>query len=140
MAAPVIVRANFFAAQVHRHFVGERHARQARLFEQRHVGAGIAMRDHLGIHREHLRVAARMVVVLVGVQHVLDGFVGHRPQLFQDLVVIAVEHVVDENHALIGHLHRDVSRAHALGHADDIQIVLQLLNADGAAPAGSACR
>ena len=89
------------------------------------------MRDHLGVHSQHLGVAARMIVVLVGVQHILDGLVGHRPQLFEDLVVIAVEHIVHQDHALIGHLHRDVPRAHALGHADDIQIVLQLLNADG---------
>ncbi len=88
------------------------------------------MRDHLGIHRQHFGVAAGMIVVLVSIKNVLDGFVGDRSQLLQNFIVIAVEHIVHQDHAFVRHLDRDVSSANALCHADDEQIVLQLLNAD----------
>jgi hypothetical protein len=58
--------------------------------------------DDLG-ERKHLEIAAGMVVVLVGVEHIAQRLVGNRPHLRQDVRVVAIEHVVDEDHPFVGH-------------------------------------
>ena len=118
VAAAEPVRAHFLAAEPDRRLVGERDARQAnrrarRVFEVRRavrhqVGARVLVGDDLG-NRQHQRVAAGVVVVLMRVDDVAQGLARQRLHLREDVVVIPVEHVVDENHALARHVERDIA-------------------------------
>ncbi len=126
------MRAHFLAAEKHRRLVGEGDARQADgraggVFEIRcpmrdQVVARVLVRDDLR-NRQHQRVAAGMVVVLMRVDDVAQRLIGDRLHLREDVVVVPVEHVVHQNHALGGHQHRDV--AAVAGH--HIEVVFHLL-------------
>ena len=113
-----VPRARLLAPEKHGHLVRERHARETdrrawrvlvvRLLDVREVRAHVLVRDHLG-DRQHLHVAAGVVVVLVRVDHVAQRLVRYRLHLREDVAVIAVEHVVDEHDPLVCREHRDVS-------------------------------
>ena len=94
---------------MHGELVGEGDARQpdrrarrvlvVRALDVLEVGADVLVRDHLG-QRQHLEVAAGVVVVLVRVDDVVERLVGDGLDLREDAGVVAVEHVVHEHHAL----------------------------------------
>ena len=66
------------------------------------------MCDHFG-DRQHLHITARMIVVLVRIDDVLQRLVGDRLHLRKDIRVVAVEHVIDEDHAVVRRIQRDVA-------------------------------
>ena len=89
--------------------IRERDARQAdrrsrrvlvvRPLDVGQIGADVLVRDDLR-NRQHLEVAARMVIVLMRVDHVPQGLAGHRLDLREDVGVVAVEHVVNQDDPL----------------------------------------
>ena len=113
MAAAKVTRSDLLAAQVQRELVRERDVRQAdrragrvfvvRLLDVAEIDADILLRDDVR-DLEQLGVAARVVVVLVCVEHVDDRLVGHRGYFRDDVVRVPIEHVVHENHACAGHV------------------------------------
>ena len=118
MAATEVVRLHLFATQVDGQFGRERDARQAdgrsrrvlviRLLDVGQIGADVLVRDDLG-NRQHLEVAAGVVVVLVGVEDVAQRPVGNRLDLGEDVGVVAIEHVVDQDHPFRRHVESDVA-------------------------------
>jgi len=68
-------------------------------------------------------IAARVIVVMMCVDHVLHRLVAKHFDLRHDGVVVALVHVVDQDDALVGDVHGDVA-ALALDH---VEVVLDLL-------------
>ena len=90
------------------------------------LARGVAVGDDLGRPHE-VGVAAGVVAVVVGVQHVADGLVGDAGDLGGDEVVAVRELVVDDDDALIGHPDRDVAAGlPAVEAGDDVEAVLHL--------------
>ena len=109
VAAAEIVSLNLLAAKIDRELVRERDAWQpdrcsrrvlvVRALDIGQVGADVPVRDHLR-NRQHLEVAAGVIVVLVSVDDVTQGLVRHRLDLREDVGMVAVEHVVNQDNAL----------------------------------------
>ena len=58
------------------------------------------MRDDLG-DRQHLEVAARVIVVLMRVEHEAQRLVRDALHLREDVGVVAIEHVIDQDDAFV---------------------------------------
>ena len=103
------MRADLLAPDMDRELIRERDARQpdrrARRvlvvgpLDVREVRADVLVRDDLG-DRQHLEVAAGVVVVLMRVDDVTQRLVGDRLDLREDVGMVAVEHVVNQHDAL----------------------------------------
>ena len=129
-----VVRLHVLPTEMHVELIGERDARQSdrctrrvlvvRTLQVLQVGVDIPVRDHLG-DRQHLEVAAGMVVVLVGVDDVLQRLVGDRLHLREDVGMVAIEHVVHEDDAVARGIERDVAPL----ARDHVQVALHLLGA-----------
>src|SRR6266545_5950156 len=57
--------------------------------------------------RHHLHVAACVIAVMMRADDVLERLVGDALDERHDLVVVLLEHVVDQDHAVVGHAHRE---------------------------------
>ena len=126
VAASEVVGLRLGAAQEDRGLVGERQPRGAGLAVTDDVGAGVAVGDDLGRPHE-VGVAAGVVAVVVGVQHVLDGLVGDAGDLGGDEVETVGELVVDEDDAVPGHADGDVAAGlPAVESGNDVEAVLHL--------------
>ena len=70
--------------------------------------AHVLVRDHFG-DRQHQRVTARVIVVLMSIDYIAKRLGRRGSYLSQDVVVIPVEHVVHEHDAFGRREHGDVS-------------------------------
>ena len=66
------------------------------------------MRNHLG-DRQHLQIAAGVIVVLMGVDDIAQRLIRHRLDLRKDVGVVAIEHVVNEDDTLRCRVEGDVA-------------------------------
>src|SRR5262245_32454646 len=118
VTTPEILCSNFLAAEVYGEFVRESYPRQSDrrarrvlivgLLDVFEVRSNILMCDDLG-DWQHLEIAAGMVIVLMGVDDVLDRLVCNRLYLSQNVRVVSIEHVVDEDDSIRSDVRRDIS-------------------------------
>ena len=113
VAAAEVAGADFLAAEKDAHFLGEGEAcgggrNVGPLFVGDDVGAGHGSGDDVGSWQE-LRVAAAVILVVVGGQHVLNRLRGDGFHLRDDGVVVLIEFVVDQNNAFGGDQDADVA-------------------------------
>ena len=99
------------AAEVDRALLAERDIRLARLLDPQEVRADVPVRDDVDPKRlAHVRVAARVVAVMVAVQQVLDRLLADRLDAREHVSSLARELVVDDDQARGRHADGDVAR------------------------------
>ena len=123
VAAPEPVEIDHELAVVEPHVLFEGEVRQARTLSLGHLEARVFVRDDLGAQGLLRRVAARVIRVQMRVDDVEHRLVGDLAQLRHDAVVVHLELVVDEHHAVGGDEHRAVAR---LAAADHVEVVADL--------------
>src|SRR5688572_30074328 len=133
VAPAEVVRLDVPAAQMHVQPIAERDSWQTdrrawrvlvvRPLQVLQVRVHVAVRDHFG-DRQHLEIAAGVIVVLVRVDHIPQRSVGDELHLGEDVGVVAVEHVVHQDDALGGGVDRDIA---ALA-GDHVQVTLHALS------------
>ena len=95
---------HFGAAQMDGRFRGERHGRRPRqrLRPACHCRARVLVAEDRRVLQEP-DVAAGVIAMVMRADDVLHRLTGDRLDERDDLVVIALEHVVDQQHAFVGH-------------------------------------
>ena len=126
MAAAKVASPHLLAAEEHRGLRIESHARQAGLLAGHHIGAGVLLGQDLDTGIEHFLVSAGVVAVLVGVEHVFDGLVSDGFDFRHDIRVVALEFVVDHNHAFI----RDVNGHVSAVPDDGVEVIFHFLDSE----------
>src|SRR5437764_1237061 len=98
--------ASFLPAQKYRRLLREYQARwsnvgrRVRLLMFQDVGPRIRRRDDIG-GGEELGIAAAMVRMMMGAEHIFHRLIGDALNFRDDGVVISVELVIHQNHALV---------------------------------------
>ena len=119
-----LVNLDGLAADVDRRVLADRDVRLARLIRRDHARTRFDRSDGERAHRLQLRVAAAVIAMVVRVDDVLDRLVRHGLQHRDDVVVVDLELVVDEQHALVGDQRRHEPRHCDV--ADDVDVVANL--------------
>ena len=120
-------------AEVDRKLVGENEIREpdrqarivliVRLPDVRQVGTNVLVGNDVG-DRQQLQIATGMIVVLVRIELVDDRLIGDRCDGGQNIVMVPVEHIIDEHDAVVGHIGRDV----AAFAGDHVELALDALD------------
>ena len=124
VAAPEVFGDYLFAAQKDLLLIAEGEMGQAGLIPGHHIGARVLGQDYFRVGRQHGSVAAGVVAVMMGIQHVANRLVGDGLDLGEDARSVLGELIVHHHDTFAGGHDGNV----AAGAHDDPEILRDLLH------------